>query len=79
MQPTKVFGKVFGMAKPYPLRKAKADMALKELDLGTVAKLAKVPYVTASEILNGYRNDPKRLTRLLEVIAKAPTPEEVHA
>ena len=67
------------MAKPLQLRKLKAQMALKELDLETVARRAKVVYCTASEVLNGRRIDPLRLSKLSAVIEKAPMPEEAKA
>lgn len=64
------------MAKPLKLRKLKAEMELKELDLATVAKRARVPYATASQVLNGRLRDPLRLQKLSTVIERAPTPAE---
>jgi hypothetical protein len=58
------------MAKPYILRKARADMELAELDLKRLSRLASVPYTRCSEILNGHRNDTTRLNKLITVIER---------
>lgn len=52
-------------------------MVLAELDLATVARRAKVPYSTASELLNGRRIDAEKLHRLSAVIMQAPLPAGV--
>lgn len=66
------------MVKPLNLRKLRAEMEMKELDLKTVARRARVPYTTTSEILNNRRNDPLRLSRISAAISSFPMPE-VHA
>ena len=64
---------------PAPLRKLKAEMVLKDLSLGDVARKARIPYTSASAILNGKRVDPKSLKRLERVITTSPMPEEAGA
>ncbi len=64
------------MRTPFALRKLKAEMVMKGLDLGTVSRRAGIPYTTASEILSGARVDPKRLSKLSLAIHRAPDPEE---
>jgi hypothetical protein len=67
------------MTPPLNLRKLKAAMALKHLDLRWVASRAKVPYTSASEILTGRRVCPPALHRLSTVIESARMPEETAA
>ncbi len=67
------------MTPPLKLRRLQAEMKLKNLDLKTVAKRARVHYVAASKILNGRSVDPLRLSKLSTVINSAPMPEEVAA
>lgn len=64
---------------PLSLRRLKADMVLKHLSLSAVARSAKINPSVASDILNGRRNDPQRLSKLRSVISLAKMPEEVHA
>lgn len=63
------------MQKPTPQRELKAKMALKDLSLRDVSRLSGVEYVRCSEILNGTRIDPTRLSKINEAIKKAPTPK----
>ena len=49
-------------------------MAMKDLTLTQVARAAGVPLSMASEILNGVRIDPHRLSLLRAQIERAPTP-----
>lgn len=67
------------MPKPLFLRQLKAEMALKDLTLRSVAKKAGVTYSTASELLNGTRIDPERLNKLSTTINRAPMPQEAAA
>lgn len=62
------------MKAPLKLRKLKADMVMKDLTLRALARKARVPYTTASLILNGYRIDPQNLSRLVAAIERAPYP-----
>ena len=59
------------MQQPQPHYRLKADMVLRGLSLQEVARAAGVPYSRASEILNGSRVDPIRLTKLRAVIRRA--------
>jgi predicted transcriptional regulator len=54
-------------------------MELKELSLAKVAKRARIPYTTASELLTGTRVDQQRLNKLSAAIKSAPMPQEVAA
>lgn len=71
------------MSRPLRLRKLSASMEMKDLSLRDVVERAnnnhgrKIPYTTASEILNGRRVCPKTLDRLAAAINSAPMPMEV--
>lgn len=67
------------MTNPQPHYRLKADMALRGLSLHQVARAAGVPYTRASEILNGRRVDPIRLSKLSAVIRRAKIMEGVPA
>lgn len=67
------------MAKPTPHYDLKADIARRGLTLRQVAIKARVPYTRASEILNGHRIDPVRLTKLIAAIRSFRLPQEVTA
>lgn len=58
-----------------PLRKLKAKMVMKDLSLREVAKLARVPYASASRILSGRMIDPDYQEQIEEVINAAPEPK----
>jgi hypothetical protein len=62
--------------KLVPLRKLKAQMIIKGLSLGDVARLARVPYTTASSILNGQLVHPEYRRQLENAVRQAPTPQE---
>jgi predicted transcriptional regulator len=64
---------------PLTLRRLKADMALKNLTLREVAALASVPYVTASNIINGRQIHATYLGRIARAISNARMPREVAA
>lgn len=64
---------------PLNLRKLKANMVLKNLTLREVAAMANVPYVTASDIINGRRIHSSYLGRIARVISNARMPREVAA
>lgn len=51
-------------------------MMLKGLSLRAVSRLSGVEYVRCSEILNGHRIDPKRLSKIAKTINAAATPQE---
>ena len=59
------------MTKPLPLYRLKADTALRGLSLREAARAAGIPYTRASEIINGRRIDPIRLSKLIAVIRGA--------
>lgn len=65
------------MPQALPHRQLKAQMILKGLSLRTVSQLSGVEYVRCSEILNGRRIDPARLSKIAAKINAAPMPEEV--
>jgi hypothetical protein len=64
------------MAKPLRLRRLKADMALKELSTRAIARGTRIPYATVSQLLNGHRIDPQRLSKISSYIDRAPMPKE---
>lgn len=64
---------------PTPLRKLKAQMALKDLSLKDVSRRSGVPYQQCSEILNGTRVHSAKAALIKRSIESAPTPKEVAA
>ena len=62
--------------KPLRVRRAKADMQMKQLSLRQVAKLAGMNYSTVSQVLNGRLNSPARLAKIERVIERCAMPEE---
>lgn len=62
-------------AVPVPIRKLKAQMALKDLTLLKVSELSGVEYSVCSRILNGRVIHPEYLRRIKEAIQKSPAPD----
>lgn len=54
-------------------------MKLKELTNEDVARLSRQHPTTVSQVLNGHLVTPSRLKAVLDVIARAPMPQEVHS
>jgi hypothetical protein len=67
------------MLTPLPLRKLRAEMALKALSVTDVHRLTGIPLAAVSQILGGHLVDPTRLAKIRSAIRKAPMPEEVAA
>ncbi len=67
------------MRTPLRLRKLKAEMVLRGLDLGTLSKRSGISYTFVSELLTGSRVDEKRLLKLSAIIMHTKMPEEAHA
>jgi lambda repressor-like predicted transcriptional regulator len=62
-------------AKPLRLRTLKAAMAMKGIDLKTLARIARVSYPTASQVLNGHWISPVNLSKLERAVASFPMPK----
>jgi hypothetical protein len=56
-----------------PLRKLKAEMALKDISIRRLSQLARVPYNTCSLILTGTHVHPEYLRRIKMAIRQAPS------
>lgn len=65
------------MKPPLPknLRRLRADMELKALDLYRVAAASGVPYTECSRILNGRVERPADLKKIASAIKSAPEPK----
>lgn len=61
---------------PLRVRKIKAEMELKAVDLWSLADAAGVEYTRASKILNGRMNDEDALKKLTDALANIPMPKE---
>jgi hypothetical protein len=64
---------------PLPLRKLRAEMVMKDLDLKDVSDLSGVGYTQCSQILKGRLIHPEWLGKIREAIKDAPMPREVAA
>jgi hypothetical protein len=62
---------------PLKLRKLQAQMKLKGLRVGEVARVAGIHISTASQILNGTRIDALKLRILSQIIERSPMPPDV--
>lgn len=66
--------------QPVPHRILKAKMAAKGLTVKALARKARMPETTVSQILSGHWIQPERLTRLSALIESHPGPRiTVHA
>jgi hypothetical protein len=61
---------------PLPVRKLKAEMVLKNLDLREVSERSGVIYTTCSQILNGRLIHPVFFKKIRDAIKAAPYPRE---
>jgi hypothetical protein len=64
---------------PLGLRKLRAEMILKNLDLGDVARLSGVGYAQCSQVLNGRLNHEEYFGKIRDAIKAAPMPKEAAA
>ena len=64
---------------PTPLRKLKAQMAMKDLSLKDVHELSGVPYAQCSQVLNGRLIHEEYFRRIRKAIREAPMPQEAVA
>lgn len=61
---------------PLAVRQLKADMALKNLDLGDVSRLSGVGYSQCSQVLNGRLIHEEYFAKIRDAIKAAPQPKE---
>lgn len=61
---------------PLSIRKLRATMELKGLNLQDVSTLSGVPYNTCCQILKGRLINPERLAKITSAIKEAEMPEE---